>query len=175
MTILLCISRDTVPQAKSRSLVPRTLPAWTRRETRLSNSRWDSSGFSPVQSRMSASAPRTPAHTCVCLFTMCHGLLAHWTFIAINTGYLLVIILPTNCVSLPGKHFTPLSLSTSLNSFHTTFRPDPCILPICIFFTRPPSITSNCSSRAFSVSALCTFYLELSTCTHSFYQHPIHL
>ena len=39
-------------------------------------------------------------------------------------------------------------------------------------FTRPAGITSNFSSRAFSVS---TFYLELFTCTHSLYRYPIQL
>ena len=60
---------------------------------------------------------------------------APWTSSSLNicrdyTGYLLVIVLPTNCVSPPGKHFIPLSLSTCLNSFLTIFHPDPCILPI---------------------------------------------
>ena len=39
--------------------------------------------------------------------------------IAIYIGYLLVIVLPTNCVSPSGKHFIPLSLSTCLDSFLT--------------------------------------------------------
>ena len=38
------------------------------------------------------------------------------TPVMIYTGYLLVIVLPTNCVSLPGKYFIPLSLSVSLSS-----------------------------------------------------------
>ena len=41
-------------------------------------------------------------------------------------------VFPTNCVSPPGKHFIPLSLSTCLNSFLTIFHPDPCVLPIQI-------------------------------------------
>ena len=52
--------------------------------------------------------------------------------VAIYTGYLLVIVLPTNYVSPPGKHFIPLCLSTSLNLLLTIFRPDPCVLPIQI-------------------------------------------
>ena len=44
----------------------------------------------------------------------------------------IVNIIPTSCVSLPGKHFIPLSLPTSLNSFLTIFCPDPCVLPIRI-------------------------------------------
>ena len=38
--------------------------------------------------------------------------------------------------------------------------------------TRSAGITSNFSSDLFCV---CTFYLELFTCTHSFYRYPIHL
>ena len=55
---------------------------------------------------------------------------------------------PTNCVSPPGKHFIPLSLSTSLNSSLTIFRSSNTNL-----LTRPAGITSNFSSQAFSVSA----------------------
>jgi len=39
--------------------------------------------------------------------------------------------------------------------------------------TRPPGITSNFSCSGFF--CVCTFYLELSSCTHSFYRYPIHL
>ena len=61
---------------------------------------------------------------------------APWTFSSwkvrrdYNTSYLLVIVLPTTCVSPPGKQLIPLSLSTSLNSFLTRpiFRPDRCVL-----------------------------------------------
>jgi len=97
-------------------------------------------------------------------------LVSHSSRFITYIGYLLVIVLPTNCVSLPAKHVIPFSLSTCLNSSLTTFHPDPCVLPIQNLLTRPPGITSNFSSRAFSVSAVCTFYLELSTCTHSFYR-----
>jgi len=66
-----------------------------------------------------------------------------WTCCSLNIrrnyiGYLLVIVLPTKCVSLPRKHFIPLSLSTSLNSFLIIFRKDPCVLPIQISLPHHP-------------------------------------
>ena len=99
--------------------------------------------------------------------------------IAIYIGYLLVIVLPTNCVSPSGKHFIPLSLSTCLNSFLTIFHPDPCVLPIQISLpvTRPAGITSNFSSRAFSLSAPCTWnslpaHIRCIDTLSTFKRHP---
>jgi len=40
--------------------------------------------------------------------------------------------------------------------------------------TRPRGIISNFSSLS-GLFCVCTFYLEHSTCTHSFCRHPIHL
>ena len=82
----------------------------------------------------------------------------------------LVIVLPTNCVSLSGKHVIPLSLSTSLNSFLAIFRSD--VLPIQISLPDHPVLLATFPLGLFCV---CAFYLELSTCTHSFYRHPVHL
>ena len=48
-----------------------------------------------------------------------------------------------NCVSLPRKHFIPLSLSTCLNSFLTIFRPDPCVLPIQISLPDQPVLLAT--------------------------------
>jgi len=53
----------------------------------------------------------------------------------------LVIVLPTNCVSLSGKHVIPLSLSTSLNSFLAVFRPD--VLPIQISLPNHPVLLAT--------------------------------
>ena len=53
----------------------------------------------------------------------------------------LVIVLPTNCVSLSGKHVIPLSLSTSLNSFLAIFRPD--VLPIQISLPNHPVLLAT--------------------------------
>ena len=71
------------------------------------------------------------------------GLLAHRTFVSIYIVYLLVLVLPINYVSLPGKHFIPLSLSTSLNSFLTIFCPDPCVLPIQISLLDHPVLLAT--------------------------------
>ena len=111
---------------------------------------------------MSQDSPET-----VCEST--HSVRTLNTPVMIYTGYLLVIVLPTNCVSLPGKYFIPLSLSTSLSHYlpSRSLRSSNTNL-----LTRPPGITSNFLSGLFCV---CIFYLELSTCTHSFYWHPIHL
>ena len=93
-------------------------------------------------------------------------------------GYLLVIVLPTNSVSLPGKHAIPLSPSTSLNSLILTiFRPH----RILAFFqyksphqtTRYYRLLATFPLRPF----LCLHLLlgTLYTCTHSFYRQPIRL
>ena len=66
--------------------------------------------------------------------------------------YLLVIVLPTNCVSPPGKHLIPLSLSTCLNLFFTIFHPDPSVLPMSL-----PDQPVLLATRAFSVSAPSTW------------------
>jgi len=59
------------------------------------------------------------------------------------------------CVSLHRKHVIPLSLSTSLNSFLTTFRPDPCVLLIQISLLDQPVL-------------LATFPLGPFLCLHLF-------
>jgi len=66
-------------------------------------------------------------------------------------------LLPTNCVSPPGKHCIPLSLSTCLNSFLTVFHPDPCVLPIHISLPVHPVLLATFPLGSFCV---CTFYLD---------------
>ena len=63
-------------------------------------------------------------------------------------------LLPTNCVSPPGKHVIPLSLSTCLNSFLTVFHPDPCVLPIHI------SLPVQLATFPLGSFCVCTFYLD---------------
>ena len=60
----------------------------------------------------------------------------------------------------------PLYLSGLIS--HYIFHPDPCVLPIQISLPviRPAGITSNFSSRAFSLSAPCTWN-SLPTHIHS--------
>ena len=84
------------------------------------------------------------------------GLLAHRTFVSIYIVYLLVLVLPINCVSLPGKHFIPLSLSNCLNSFLTIFHRDPCVLPIQISLPDQPVLLAIFPS-GLSVSAPSTW------------------
>jgi len=57
--------------------------------------------------------------------------------------FFLVIILPTNSVSQPGKHFISLSLSTSLNSFLTIFHLDLCVFPIQISLPDQPVLLAT--------------------------------
>jgi len=78
--------------------------------------------------------------------------------------YLLVIVLPTNCVSPPGKHLIPLSLSTCLNSFLTIFHPDPCVLPIQIFLPDQPVLPATFLLRPF----LCLHLLLRTLYLHTF-------
>ena len=62
--------------------------------------------------------------------------------VAIYTGYLLVVVLPTNCLTT-WKTLIPLSLSTCLNSFRTIFRPDLCVLPIQISLQDHPVLLAT--------------------------------
>jgi len=50
---------------------------------------------------------------------------------------------PLQHVASPGKHFIPLSLSTCMNSFLTTFHPDPCVLPIQISLPDQPVLLAT--------------------------------
>ena len=83
---------------------------------------------------------------------------------AIYIGYLLVIVLPTNCVSPPGKHFIHLSLSTCPNSFLTIFHPDPCVLPIQISLLDQPVLLATFPLRPF----LCLHLLLGTLYLHTF-------
>jgi len=98
-----------------------------------------------------------------------------WLFYAVFCVFatkgecLLVIVLPTNCFSLSGKHLPviPLSLATSLSLFLTIFHPDPCVLPIEVSL---PDHTVLLATFPFWPFLFCTFCLELSA-----YRDPIHL
>jgi len=74
------------------------------------------------------------------------------------------LVLPTNCVSLPGKHFIPLSLSTCLNSFVAIFHPDPCVLPIQISLPDQPVLLATFPLRPF----LCLHLLLGTLYLHTF-------
>ena len=76
----------------------------------------------------------------------------------------LVIVLPTNCVSLSGKHVIPLSLSTSLNSFLAIFRPDLCVLRIQISLPDQPLLLASFPLRPF----LCLHLLLGTLYLHTF-------
>ena len=65
------------------------------------------------------------------------------TFVASQSSHYL------QTVSLPGIHFIPLSLSTSLNKSVTTFTPDPCVPPIQIFWPDHPVLLSTFPRRPF--------------------------
>jgi len=71
----------------------------------------------------------------------------------------------------------PLYLSGLIS--HYIFHPDPCVLPIQISLpvTRPAGITSNFSSRAFSLSAPCTWnslpaHIRCIDTLSTFKRHP---
>jgi len=49
----------------------------------------------------------------------------------------------SSSLNIRGKHFIPLSLSTSLNSFLTIFRPDPYVLPIQISLPDHPVLLAT--------------------------------
>ena len=85
--------------------------------------------------------------------------------------YQLVIVLPTNCVSPPGKHFIPRSLSTCLNSFLTIFRRDPCVLPIQISLPDRPVLLATFSRGPFLCLHLLLGTLYLHTFVLSFKRH----
>ena len=77
---------------------------------------------------------------------------------------MLVIVLPTNSVSPPGKHFIPLSLSTSLNSVLTIFHQDPYILPIQISLPDQPVLLATFPLGSF----LCLHLLLGTLYLHTF-------
>ena len=67
-------------------------------------------------------------------------ILAYWTFVVIYIGYLLVIVLPTNCL-ITWKTLQPLDIC--LNSFLTIFHPDACVLPIHITLPDQPVLLAT--------------------------------
>ena len=96
--------------------------------------------------------------------------LCHFTLV---TLFVVFIGTPAAWPDTPGT-VLEMTASRFLHSRSFPF-PSSSLIPIPLGIPFPRGITSNFSSRAFSASAPSTWKLELSTCTHSFYRHPVHL
>ena len=106
--------------------------------------------------------------------------LAQWKLAAIYTVYLVVIVLPTNCLTNWKTLNTsqPLYISECNTSQPLWTHLSLSSVQILAFFQyKSPYQTTRYYKQLFlsGLFGACTFYLELSTCTHSFYRHPIHL